>query len=105
MKYIARISQNIVGMKEFLVALFSAQSLATLLAAVTVILFALAAVNSNETFVGDSAILRAMRVENESWRRIFAQFDTTAPFSISFVLAVSAVFWSFANGWRLWPFF
>lgn len=86
------ISQNIVDMKEFLVTFFSVKVLTTLLAAVTIILFALAAVNSNETFVGDSAILGAMRVENESWRRFFAQFDTTAPFSISFVLAVSAVF-------------
>lgn len=82
-------------MKEFGVTFFSAKVLITLLAAVTVILFALAAVNSDETFVGDSAILGAMRVENESWRRFFAQFDTTALVSVSFVLAVSAVFWVF----------
>ncbi len=61
------------------------------LAALTVTLFTMAAVHNNDLFWGDSAILSALRVDDEGWQRFFASFDTGIAITLSFALPVSAV--------------
>ncbi len=63
------------------------------LAALTVTLFTMAAVHNNDLFWGDSAVLSALRVDDEGWQRFFARFDTRSTISLVFVLPVSAVLW------------
>ena len=54
------------------------ESRITILAVVTVLLFALAAIHNNDVFLGDSAILSSLRIDNEPWRQFFACYDLTA---------------------------
>ncbi len=61
------------------------------LAALTVTLFTMAAVHNNDLFWGDSAILSALRVDDEGWQRFFASFDIRIAITLSFALPVSAV--------------
>ena len=61
------------------------------LAALTVTLFTMAAVHNNDLFWGDSAVLSALRVDDEGWQRFFARFDASAAITLSFALPVSAV--------------
>ncbi len=61
------------------------------LAALTVTLFTMAAVHNNDLFWGDSAILSALRVDDEGSQRFFASFDIRIAITLSFALPVSAV--------------
>jgi len=58
-------------------------------AVLTVILFTMAAVHNNDPFWGDTSVLSALRVDDDSWQRFFARFDTRAPIALSIVLVVS----------------
>ena len=58
-------------------------------------MFALAGVHNNDVFWGDSTILSALRVDDETWRQFFARFDLTTPISLSSVLGLSAGLWLF----------
>jgi len=63
------------------------------LAAMTVILFTMAAVHNNDLFWGDTSLLSALRVDNPTWQRFFAGFDTRSTVSLSFILAVAVILW------------
>jgi len=65
------------------------------LAAVTTTMFALSGVHNNDVYWGDSTILSALRVDNETGQQFFARFDLTAPISVGSVLVVSAGLWVF----------
>ena len=65
------------------------------LAVVTITMFALSGIHNNEVYWGDSTILSALRVDDETWRQFFAWFDITVPISIGSVLSVSAGLWVF----------
>ncbi len=73
----------------------SVEALIIFLAAVTITMFALAGVHNNDVFWGDSTILSALRVDNETWQQFFARFDLTIPISVSSVLVMSAGLWVF----------
>ncbi len=73
----------------------TAKVLLFLLAVMTVTTFALAGVHNNDVYWGDSTILSALRVDNETWQQFFARFDLTIPISVSSVLVVSAGLWVF----------
>ena len=63
------------------------------LAVVTVTTFALAGVHNSNVYWGDSAILSALRVDNETGQQFFARFDLTVPVSVSSVLVLFAGLW------------
>ena len=73
----------------------TAKVLLFLLAVMTVTTFALAGVHNNDVYWGDSTILSALRVDNETWQQFFARFDLTAPVSVGSVLVVFAGLWVF----------
>lgn len=58
-------------------------------AALTVTLFTMAAVHNNDLFWGDTSILSALRVDDDSWQRFFATFDTRTPIALGIVFVVS----------------
>ena len=55
------------------------------LAAVTVTLFTLAAVHNNDVFWGDTVLLSAVRVDDETWQLFFARFDFSVVVSLGLV--------------------
>ena len=56
----------------------------------TIVTFAMASVN--QTFVGDKAVFEALRVESESWQKVFSIFDISVISSLAMVLSVGGVF-------------
>ncbi len=82
-------------MKWLIVSAFRVEVLIISLAAVTVTMFALAGVHNSDVYWGDSTILSALRVDNQTWQQFFARFDLTIPISVSSVLVVSAGLWVF----------
>ena len=57
-------------------------------------MFALAGVHNSDVYWGDSTILSALRVDNQTWQQFFARFDLTLPISVGSVLVVSAGLWA-----------
>ena len=62
------------------------------LAALTVTLFTLAAVHNNDVFWGDTVVLSAVRVDDETWQLFFARFDFSVVVSLGLVFVASAAF-------------
>jgi len=82
-------------MPRLIVSVLSVEVLIIFFAAVTLTMFALAGVNNNDAFWGDSTILSALRVDDETWQQFFARFDLNIPISVSCVLVVSVGLWGF----------
>ena len=74
--------------------------LVALLAAATVTVFTLAAVDSSDLFYGDSAIFSALRLEDKTWQSFFARFDLKTPATVGMVLMVSAALLVLRKRWE-----
>lgn len=82
-------------MQALIVGALSVDVRVIFLTVVTVTMFVMSGVHNNDVYWGDSTILSALRVDNETGQQFFARFDLTIPISVGSVLVVFAGLWVF----------